>query len=631
MLTAAATAQQPHVQTVLDNGPSANRYDLVILADGYQDSEESDFDQDVTALLTGMFEKEPFATFGSYFNVHTIFRASEDSGASHPDANPPINRSTAYGSTYNNGGTDRCLYIQDTTQALLDSTLAPANEARVIVLVNDDRYGGCAGQFAVSYNGSQMVEVQIHELGHSLASLADEYDYPHYEYSGSEPSNANISTDSLGQKWSHWWGSDGISSHEGAGYYRYGLYRPRADCLMRTIGAPLCSVCCEQTARAINAVVDTIESPVPAVPAVTLTAPTPQTFSFTSLIPAENNPLISWQLDGQLLLGQNGSTLQFESATVPTGQFTLTVTVEDRSSMVRNDPINSMRDSHSWNITVVNPNVLNLRLSNISVTPDTAIAGSEVTIHGAVHNDGPGGATNITVDHFLSHDTAVDAGDLSLGSTAIGQLQAGQQHDVTRTVQLPFGLEQRSYYVLAAIDLDYTVFETNDADNVAVTTLNAETSCIPALEYDDPAMYPRDQASLSITSGGSVSPTVIARCATPGSLYFIAWGCSGTWPGTLLGPVITVPLNEDHWTLLSMAATNSPVFQQFLGSLDGEGLGKATFEWPPGLPLNPLSGHFAALVIDPVQQTLTGVTNPIEIQRYWTPHAGTPADRPRLQ
>ena len=608
------TAQQPIVRTVLDNGSSANRYDLVILGDGYQASEESEFDQDVTTLLVGMFEKEPFASFGSYFNVHSVFRASVDSGASHPDASPPIIRNTAYASSYNSGGTGRCLYIHKPTQALMDAALAPANEARVIVIVNDNRYGGCAGEFAVSYSGSQMVEVQVHELGHNLALLADEYDYPHYSYSGPEPDSANITTSPPGQKWSHWWGFGGVSSHEGAGYYRHNLYRPAADCLMRTLGASLCAVCREQIARSINAAVNTIESPSPTESGVSLQAPETQTFSFTSLTPQSNDPVISWELDGQLLPGQHSSTLHFDTSSVATGNYTLTVTVTDHSSMVRQDPLGAMQDSHSWNLSVTNPSAVNLRLGDIWTTPGSALAGSSITLHGSIHNDGPSGATNISVAHFLSENNTVDASDLSLGSINISQIPSGQPHDITRTVQLPFEIEKRSYYVLAIIDYDDSVSETNESDNVAWTTIDADTVCEPKMEFGDVALYPRDHASVSIAQGGSVSPTVIARCVSPQSLYFITWSFSGTNPGTQLTPSITVPLNQDLWTLLCHAGTNGPIFQQFLGVLGDEGVGRATFHWPAGLPLNPMQGHFAALIVDPLQSTFIGVTNPIGIE-----------------
>ena len=207
--TASLPAQNPAVQTVISSGTTETRYDIVVLGDGYQASEQAQFDQDVLTFLTSLFQREPYATFSAYYNVHSVFRASNESGADRPDENPPVFVDTAYDATYGHGGVGRCLYITNSSQALADAALAPANEGRVLVLVNDDRYGGCAGMFAVSYTGSQMATVQTHELGHSLGMLADEYDYPNGTYMGGEPGTVNITASPIGQKWSIWHGHRG--------------------------------------------------------------------------------------------------------------------------------------------------------------------------------------------------------------------------------------------------------------------------------------------------------------------------------------------------------------------------------------------------------------------------------------
>ena len=75
-LTAAAVAQQPTVTTVLSNGTTQSRYDMVILGDGYQATQQAQFDTDVTTFLTALFQKQPYQTFAAYYNVHTVFRAS---------------------------------------------------------------------------------------------------------------------------------------------------------------------------------------------------------------------------------------------------------------------------------------------------------------------------------------------------------------------------------------------------------------------------------------------------------------------------------------------------------------------------------------------------------------------------
>ena len=149
----AASIHAQTVTTVISNGTTETRYDIVILGDGYQVTEQGQFNQDVTTFLTALFQKSPYNLFANYYNVHTVFRPSIDSGADHPDATPPIFVNTAYEATYNFGGTGRCLYIQNTSLGLADAALAPATEGRVMVMVNDNRYGGCAATFACSYNG----------------------------------------------------------------------------------------------------------------------------------------------------------------------------------------------------------------------------------------------------------------------------------------------------------------------------------------------------------------------------------------------------------------------------------------------------------------------------------------------
>lgn len=615
LLPLAAAAQQPVVRTILDNGPTASRYDLVILGDGYQAHEQARFDQDVTTLLVDLFQTQPYATFGSYFNVHSVFRASNDSGASHPDADPPIVRDTAYRSAYDTGGTDRCLYVQDATQALMDAALAPANESRVIVLVNDERYGGCAAQFSVSYNGASMTAVQIHELGHSIATLADEYDYPNDLYTGTEPTRSNITKDALGTKWSHWWGTDGVSSFEGAGYHRRGLYRPRIDCLMRSLGAPLCGVCKEQISRSINAVVDTIEAPQPSSASVAVVAPDAQRFSFTNLVPPGNGVQITWSLDGQPLAGVTGTEFLLDPDTVSPGEHTLTVAVRDLSPFVRSDPDGRMIDTHSWSVSVSDPGAGNLRVADVSTTPDAAGPATPVTVRTVVHNDGPGDCADVTLEHFLSADDVLDAGDLYLGGTKVAWIAADTATEVERTVHLPFLMEPAAHRLLAVIDRGNAITEADEADNTGAVWFTGLADCTPAIEYRDPLLHPRDGASLSLATGGQVQPTVVARCASPGALYLIVWGCSGTAPGTQLLPGLTVPLNMDACTHLGLQHLNGPVFQQFYGQLDASGIGRATFAWPPGLPLQPMAGHFAALLIDvSPAPAFAAVTAPIAIE-----------------
>jgi hypothetical protein len=69
--------------------------------------------------------------------------------------------------------------------------------------------------------------------------------------------------------------------------------------------------------------------------------------------------------------------------------------------------------------------------------------------------------------------------------------------------------------------------------------------------------------------------------------YLLLGGVSGTYPGTKLPSGVTMPLNFDGLTILIMTNLNTPVFQNFLGTLDANGEGVATFSTNGVVPLNP--------------------------------------------
>ncbi|MCA8970107.1 MAG: hypothetical protein KDC95_10000 [Planctomycetes bacterium] len=343
------------VRTHLNNGPVANRYDIVCLGDAYRTSDETQFVADVNAWIANLFAKEPYKTYKKFFNVHSVFRNSVENLADKPNpcTNPPVVRNTVYNASYCVGGTDRCLYISNTTLASQDAAQAPDVEGRIVVFVNDPKYGGCASTFAVSYNGSSGPEVQSHEFGHSFGGLADEYDYGRSgTYTGPEPGNANITADSNCTKWQLWKGTNGINCFQGAGYYLTGLYRPKSNCLMRNLGVALCEVCQEELVLDGYTTVNPIEAPVPSSTSVTLTKPATQTFSFTNLVPATSNPRVRWYVDN--VLKQTGSSASYNlaSTTLSAGTHTVRLEVFDQTTMVRKDTANKRTRTRTWSVIV---------------------------------------------------------------------------------------------------------------------------------------------------------------------------------------------------------------------------------------------------------------------------------------
>src|SRR5262249_55876382 len=72
------------VQKVVDNGPNAERYNIVILGDGYRASELDKFAADVDAFVATFQGTAPYDKLWPGINVHRVDVASTDSGADDP-------------------------------------------------------------------------------------------------------------------------------------------------------------------------------------------------------------------------------------------------------------------------------------------------------------------------------------------------------------------------------------------------------------------------------------------------------------------------------------------------------------------------------------------------------------------
>ncbi len=599
------------VKTILKSGPTQNRYDMVILGDGYTAQEQSRFDSDCAKFVTGLFAKEPYKSFKNFFNVHTVYRASKESGADQPDASPPIVRDTVYDASYATGGTARCLYIKNTTQAAKDAALAPANEGRILVLVNDSRYGGCAGTYAVSYNGGSMVEVQTHEFGHSFAGVADEYDYPYDTYTGGEPSQKNVTIDPTGKKkWPAWIGIQGISAFGGARYYKKGIYRPAANCLMRSLGQPLCAVCKEQVVLNSYRTVSSIDNPQPPELTLELQKEEKKTFSFTDIAASAK---ITWRINGVAQSATSTSLVVDATTLKPSGNNTVEVEVSDQSAFVKQDPTNLLTKKRVWTVTVAGPPLPDLKVSTWISLANSVQAGQDLETIGVAVNDGNVDATGISVDCFLSTDKEITATDTFLGSYTISLLEKKGGYHVKNPyrAEIPPHILPGTYYVGAVIDREDKIKELDENNNITSYQVTVtKPSCVARLAYDDPLVYPTNKATT--TGGGTLHPTVTAAC-NAGDGYLILVGCTGTSPGTNIGFNLTLPLNLDACSSLAYGVVNSTFLQAFQGTLDNNGHGRATLRIPQkGIRGTP-GAHMAALVFDRSSGRFLAVTNPVQL------------------
>lgn len=260
---------------LVNNGPSSNRVDIVFLGDGYTSANiaAGTYSNHINGMLTHLFTQDPFPRYQNFFNVHRIDVISSQSGADVPPLG--IYRNTALDASYYwDSYTERLLYINESkANAALNNGLAGAGfsaEMR-LVTVNDTRYGGGGGFYATYAGGNPSApEVALHELGHSFAGLADEYFYPGWTYSGSEPTAPNVTKDSnpATAKWSDWNGYldpdhpelGPVGAYKGGAFYENGLYRPTSDSKMRTLGKAFNAVSREEIILSIYDYVNPLDT-----------------------------------------------------------------------------------------------------------------------------------------------------------------------------------------------------------------------------------------------------------------------------------------------------------------------------------------------------------------------------------
>lgn len=358
----------PHIakaepfETIINNGSAANRVDIAILGDGYTSSQMEKYKNDVQAAMTQFFNVEPFREYRNFFNVHRIDVVSSQSGADHPERASFVN--TALDATYNCTGIQRLVCVNNgKVFTILGNSVSPSQRDIVLVIVNDPEYGGSGGSVAVASTNVEVLELILHELGHSFGLLADEYGGPPPPACNNtiEPSAANATkaTERALIKWNQWidantpiptiTGQQGLPGlYEGAVYCDVGLFRPTAGSKMRFLGRPYEQINSEQLIRRIYNFVSPIDASEPNVTDITLTTAQSQAFSVTTQVTLSNTIRVDWFLDGVLQSTGTG----FSVNNLITGPHVVDAVVKDNTPMVRKDTENLLSETRRWNLTV---------------------------------------------------------------------------------------------------------------------------------------------------------------------------------------------------------------------------------------------------------------------------------------
>jgi PKD repeat protein len=353
------TRAMSNVVKVVDNGPPENRFDLVLLGDGYTADQLGLYASRVAQMVPGLFTWEPYTRYARYFNIYRVDVVSNESGV---DGDPTcdILRDTALDFSLP-CGTQWITFNSD--KAWQQAAAAPAAD-RILILGNTRYGGGFSWYGGVSGMGGDPYYpgLALHELGHGIASLADEYFEVNAHYSWGEPVEPNVSVydattmAQLGTKWSRWLGAsdpafDGpVGTYEGGKYAGTGIYRPSPLSKMRSVDQPFNLPSVEQLLFQLYHYVRPIDDATP--PGTLLDQYT--TAFVRPLRLTDSRLAVEWRIDGTSIPGATEETFDPARYNLPIGPHTLTAVVTDTTSWVRDEAMRSawMSDSRSWAIEI---------------------------------------------------------------------------------------------------------------------------------------------------------------------------------------------------------------------------------------------------------------------------------------
>ncbi len=364
----ATTARAAQVESLRQAGPADKRFNIAVLGDGYRTGDQAKLKTDAQGIIDYVFGVTPLKQYAQFFNVKLVHVVSNDNGAD--NGTYGATRDTALGANFNCDGIDRLLCVDDGKVATAAAQDVPEYNF-AIVIVNDPKYGGSGGPVCASSSNEQSFEVLAHEIGHSLAHLADEYSYegnqpPCNQQQDCKEANTTVRNARDQIKWKDWidaatpvptpatqqYGSV-TGLFEGARYTPTGVYRPQLNCKMRDLGADYCSVCTEQFVRSIWTAdnIQMVESSSPAQPNVQSDTCDPIQLSVTSPPISPSTYHFVWTVDGKLQM-QTTSSIALMPGALMAGQHKVDVAIEDTTAMVRTDPNGVLKDQFSWNVAV---------------------------------------------------------------------------------------------------------------------------------------------------------------------------------------------------------------------------------------------------------------------------------------
>jgi hypothetical protein len=331
--------------TVLGSPQSAGLH-WVITGDGFTADEQQDLLRASIAMAESIAGAPELARHAAILNVHVLTAVSLDSGVTTVGASRTLR--TAFDATVGCAGIERVGCVNwDKVYAALLSEQAPFDVVAVILNTSVYAGSGSSAGLVVSRN-VYAPAIALHEMGHSIAGLGDEYVdnavassfVPGYR-EGQFP-NVTTSADPGRIPWRHWFtdpahipggpGDKGVGRFEGAFYSASGFYRPKQDSIMRTLEGAVGEVNAEAWLRAFYRAVPPVSAAYPAQTVVAGPAGATIEFELVSPWPPELMA-VRWFIDGLEVDEARGAYRYALHA--DGGQHEVRVSVEDCSGSIR--------------------------------------------------------------------------------------------------------------------------------------------------------------------------------------------------------------------------------------------------------------------------------------------------------